>query len=97
MAEGEIVAHRILRIEACQRIGNFDSGTKICCAISSESKILRKLMDMCVDGAHKCARRNVPQSEVDSIGGPDHPTQEKIETLVCTPHARIGQKMFETS
>ncbi len=97
VAKREVVLDWIVRIELPQRIRDLFGRCPACSAAIRQSEVAADAMDVCVDGHYELGGCNRPESEVDAVGGADHPTRVENQTLARASGARIADQVTQAA
>ena len=76
VAEGEVVLDRVVGIKTPQSGGNLQGHPPIGLIAAGETEVAADAPDMGVHRNYQFAGRDTaPESQVEPVGGPDHPAQ----------------------
>ena len=93
MAEREIVLHGVVGIELAQLGRDFLGSRPTRGSSAGQSEIARDSMNVGVDRDDEVRRRNGPETEVDPVGRPNHPSGVEDQALARAAGARVAHEM----
>jgi hypothetical protein len=93
VTEREVVSGRVAGVETRKSLGDLGCGAKRQTAAGGEAQVPAKFVNVNVDWDEEPRRVEAPKAEVDAIGPPCHPPQEKEQPLAPRTAAGVGQKM----
>ena len=79
----------------CRR--NFLGGAIIGRVTRRQTNVARQFVYVRIERNDETRRADVPETEIDAIGGANHPTQKKHEAFDGAAFAGIGQEMIGTA
>ena len=97
MAQREIVFDRIFGIEAPQCGRDLFGGGPARSAARGQPEVEPYAMNVRVDRNDELRGRNLPQTEVHTVGGADHPARVQKKTLARASGARIADQVAHVS
>lgn len=85
MAEGEVVFHRIIRVEAAERGGDLLGGAPRCVLPAREAEVPRDAVHVRVERDDERRGRDVPEAEIHAVASTRHPAQVQKQALAGAP------------
>lgn len=93
VAEGEIVFHRVRRVEPAHRGRDFLGGFPRDVRPIGEAEVSTELVDMRVDGHEEPFGRHLPEAQIHAVGGARHPAEKEHQALDRASLSGIGEDM----
>src|SRR5207237_10763309 len=97
VAQGEVEAHRVARVQRPQPLRHFLRGLPGEIAPARRPDEAADAVDVSVERHDQRLLRHVPEAEIDAVGPSDHPAQEEVEPFAGAPASRMRQEVLEPS
>lgn len=97
MAEREIIFDRVVGVEAPQRPGDLFGSRPARGAACGQTEVEPNPMNVRVDGNDELRGRNLPQTEIHPVGGPNHPARVEEKAFARAPRARVTDQVAHVS
>src|SRR6266478_4526320 len=97
VAKRKVVAYGVSRIEQPEAARHVFRGLPGKVLAPGEADEPADAVHVRVEGNHELRHRHPgPEPEIDAVGPPHHPAQEKVEALAGTPALRVRQQVLES-